>query len=132
MDNYAGHRRNPNSAFIQIYTFIKVLLYLGVDVGLASKVFGPSTHSVLTGYSIDSVDFTITLKPGKPEKIIKKIDLLLSCPRPELILLQQVAGDLAWASKVFPGTLAMANPLHIAITLCVDFDWKNTHQLTLN
>ena len=91
LDDYAGHRRNPNSSLIQMYTVISVLLWLGVDVGLASKVFGPSTHSVLTGYSIDSVAFTITLKPGKPDAIIKKKNLLLSCPCPELILLQQVA-----------------------------------------
>ena len=78
-----------------MYTVISILVWLGVDVGLANKVFGPATESIIIGYSINSVDFNITLKPGKVPKIIERINLVQFTDNPSLLQLQQVAGDLA-------------------------------------
>ena len=75
------------------------------------------------GYLLNTIDFSISLKPGNPDKVITRVKLLLEYDRPPLRLLQQVAGDMSWSSKVLPGSLALANPLHCIITLLVDKDW---------
>ena len=125
LDDYMGYHRNAVTSLHQMNTVLKVLVWLGVDVGLAKKIFGPACHQVLTGYLLDTVSFTIVLKPGKPGKIQKRIKVLLECSDPPIRLLQQVAGDMAWAAKVLPGSLALANPLHCVITLMVDKEWKS-------
>ena len=76
-------------------TVLRVLVWLGVDVGLAKMIFGPACHQVLTDYFLDTVSFTISLKPGKPEKVQKRVKLLLECTDLPVRLLQQVAGDMA-------------------------------------
>ena len=100
LDDFMGYHRNPVTSLHQMSTILRVLIWLGVDVGLAKKIFGPSCNQVLTGYLLNTIDFSISLKPGKPEKIITRVKLLLECDRPPLRLLQQVARDMAWSSKV--------------------------------
>ena len=98
LDDFMGYHRNAVTSLHQMGTVLKVLVWLGVDVGLAKKIFGPACQQVLIGYFLDTVSFTISLKPGKPDKIQKRIQVLFECTDIPVRLLQQVACNMAWAA----------------------------------
>ena len=60
---------------------VTTIIAVGVRLGWVNKVFGSGRRKELLGYIVDAYNRTLALKNDKPEKMVKRIRVLLALKR---------------------------------------------------
>ena len=87
-----------------------VLKHCGLVEAL-EKAVPPSTRMDWLGICFDTIEWTMSLKPGKLEELLFLLPKLLSFKRVNKILLQKVLGNLVWATAVVRAGVIFFNRL---------------------
>ena len=91
--------------------------HLGWLIGFCSledapeKAVAPTTKMDWLGVSIDTVEWLLSLKPGKLQELLEWLPKLLKVRRVRKVLLQKVLGSLVWASAIVRAGVIFFNRL---------------------
>ena len=88
----------------------KVLDYFGFEEA-QDKAVAPTTRMDWLGIRLDTVAWTMALKPGKLQELLAWLPKLLTYRRVKKVLLQKVLGNLVWASAVVRAGVVFFNRL---------------------
>ena len=75
------------------------------------KAVPPSTKMDWLGVCFDTVEWTMSIKPGKLQELLRWLPELLKYKRVKKLLLQKVLGSLVWASAVVRAGVVFFNRL---------------------
>ena len=92
---------------------IAYLKTIGNWLGLSfktSKMEPPRSHQALLGITLDTLQRTCSLKPGKASKVIGLIDELLKAKSWSLKLMEKLCGNTVWLSMILPRIRAYLAP----------------------
>ena len=117
LDDFGGaeHASKAEASFNHLG---HVLHYFGLEEA-PEKAVAPSTRMDWLGVCFDTVEWTMSLKPGKLQELLEWLPKLLKHKRVKKSLLQKVIGSLVWAASVvrcgvvfFNRLLALLRKLH--------------------
>ena len=77
----------------------------------SEKAVAPTTKMDWLGICFDTVEWTMSLKPGKLQELLVWLPKLLTCKRVKRVLLQKILGSLVWASAVVRAGVIFFNRL---------------------
>ena len=75
------------------------------------KAVAPTTRMDWLGICFNSVEWTMSLKPGKLQELLVSLPKLLKAKRVKKVLLQKILGSLVWASAVVRAGVVFFNRL---------------------
>ena len=91
-----------------------LLEFFGLEEA-ADKAVPPTTQMEWLGISFNTVDWTMSLKPGKLEELLEWLPKLLSFRRVKKVTLQKILGNLVWASAVVRAGVIFFNRLLVLL-----------------
>ena len=77
----------------------EILQYFGLEEA-PEKAVAPTTSMDWLGISFDTIEWSMSLKPGKLKELLEWLPKLLTRKRVKRVLLQKILGNLVWASAV--------------------------------
>ena len=98
LDDFGGAEL-PSKAPASFQHLGKVLNHLGLEEA-PEKAVAPTTKMDWLGVCFDTVEWSMSLKPGKLQELLVWLPKLLTRKRVRKSLLQKVLGSLVWASSV--------------------------------
>ena len=94
IDDFFIIAKGIKKACKQFETVLKGLLACGLRFGWVNKVYGPAAVQIILGYLVDCPNRTLSLKPGKPEKILTRLETLLRLKKRWPVILLQKVGEI--------------------------------------
>ena len=116
LDDFGGAEvaSKAQEAYIQLG---QLLSYFGLQEA-TDKAVPPSTSMEWLGIKFDTVEWSMSLKPGKLQELLDWLPRLSRLRRVKKVLLQKVLGNLVWASAVVrAGTIFFNRLLALLRTL---------------
>ena len=98
LDDFGGAELASN-AYTAFNMLGSLLEFFGFQEAV-DKAVPPTTHMDWLGISLDTIEWTMALKPGKREELLLWLPKLLTLKRVRKDLLQKILGNLVWASAV--------------------------------
>ena len=92
----------------------EVIEYCGLEEA-PEKAVPPSTKMDWLGISFDTVEWSMSLKPGKLNELLILLPKLLGYKRVNKLLLQKVLGNLVWAAAVVRAGVIFFNRLLVLL-----------------
>ena len=87
-----------------------MLKFFGLEEA-PEKAVAPTTRMDWLGITFDSVEWSMALRPGKLDELLKLLPKLLTLKRVKKVLLQKILGSLVWASAVVRSGVIFFNRL---------------------
>ena len=98
LDDFGG-AEYANRAVAAFNNLGWVLEHCGLEEA-HEKAVPPSTKMDWLGVCFDTIEWTMSIKPGKLQELLRWLPELLKYKRVKKVLLQKVLGSLVWASAV--------------------------------
>ena len=109
LDDFGG-AESGEKAFTSFEHLGKMLNYFGLEEA-SEKAVAPTTTMDWLGIRFDTLEWTMSLRPGKLEDLLDWLPKLLRRKRVKRVLLQKILGNLVWASAVVRSGVIFFNRL---------------------
>lgn len=109
LDDFGGAEA-PDKAVSAFIHLGKVLSIYGLQEAY-EKAVEPTTSMDWLGVHFDTMEWTMSLKPGKLQELLTWLPKLLMYKRVNRVLLQKVLGNLVWAAAVLRAGVVFFNRL---------------------